>query len=95
MIAAGDRSPAIRQLLTRQALAYRPFSTLDEALDPVLEPLHPFLPPLAAGARRRPGPVPASGGWKPNGPDRGPAPGAARPEARRNPTRRGEYRFPI
>ncbi|MDS4042255.1 MAG: hypothetical protein RKP20_13865 [Candidatus Competibacter sp.] len=39
-----------------QALAYRPFSTLDEALDPVLEPLRPFLPPLAAGARRRPDP---------------------------------------
>lgn len=47
---AGSRSPAIRQLLARQALAYRPFSTLDEALDPVLEPLRPFLPPLAAGA---------------------------------------------
>jgi hypothetical protein len=58
------RSAAVRELFARRALAYRPFSMLDEETNPILESIRPFLPPLAAAARPR-----ADAGWSRLGPE--------------------------
>lgn len=78
---AGSRSPAIRQLLARQALAYKPFSALDDATDATFESMPRFPPSFAADvfpradiARSRPGP----GVWRLQAERTQPGPGAWR-----------------
>lgn len=58
-----NRSAAVRNLFARKALAYKPFSALDDETDATFEPMPRFPPPFAADvfqradiARSRPGP---------------------------------------
>lgn len=46
-----NRTPAVRELFARKALAYQPFSMPDDDIDQIVQPMRPFPPPLTANAR--------------------------------------------